>query len=178
LTHQASSERVSSGIGRLDAMLEGRGFFRGSSVLVSGTSGTGKTSLAAHFADAACRRGERCLYFALEESPSQILRNLRSVGLDLERWVKKGLLRFQAARPTAHGLEMHLAIVHKAIADFEPQIVIIDPVTNLISVGEMNDVKAMLTRLIDFVKGRQITALFTSLTDNDCSSRLFGRTSN
>lgn len=167
LTHDATTERISSGIKQLDGMLEGKGYFRGSSVLVSGTSGTGKTSLAAHFADAACQRGERCLYLALEESPSQIKRNLRSVGLNLERWVKKGLLNFQAARPTTYGLEMHLAIIHKTIAEFKPQVVVVDPVTNLLSVGETYEVKAMLTRLIDFMKGQQITTVFTSLTESD-----------
>lgn len=167
LAHKASSERVSSGIEKLDDMLEGKGYFRGSSILVSGTSGTGKTSLAAHFASAACERGERCLYLALEESPSQIMRNLRSVGLELERWVKKGLLNFQAARPTTYGLEMHLAVVHKTIAEFKPQVVVVDPVTNLLSVGETEEVKAMLTRLIDRMKSQQITGLFTSLTDGD-----------
>lgn len=167
LTHDATTERVSSGIKQLDDMLEGKGYYRGSSVLVSGTSGTGKTSLAAHFADAACQRGERCLYLALEESPSQIKRNLRSVGLNLERWVKKGLLNFQAARPTTYGLEMHLAIIHKTIAEFKPQVVVVDPVTNLLSVGETYEVKAMLTRLIDFMKGQQITTVFTSLTESD-----------
>lgn len=167
LTHKAATERVSSGITRLDAMLEGKGYYRGSSILVSGTSGTGKTSIAAHFASAACERGERCLYLALEESPSQIMRNLHSVGLDLERWVKKGLLSFQAARPTAHGLEMHLAIVHKTIGEFKPLVVVVDPVTNLLSVGAEDEVKAMLTRLIDYMKSQQVTGLFTSLTDGD-----------
>jgi circadian clock protein KaiC len=167
LTHEASTERISSGIKRLDAMLEGKGYYRGSSILVSGTSGTGKTSVATHFASAACERGERCLYLALEESPSQIMRNLRSVGLDLEHWVKKGLLSFQAARPTSHGLEMHLAIVHKTIAEFKPQVVVVDPVTNLLSVGAEDEVKAMLTRLIDYMKSQQVTGLFTSLTDGD-----------
>jgi len=163
LSHHASRERVSTGIERLDSMLEGKGYFRGSSVLVSGTSGTGKTSLAAHFADAACRRGERCIYLALEESPSQIIRNLQSVGLELEQWVEKGLLKFQAARPTTHGLEMHLAVIHKTIAEYNPAVVVMDPVTNLLTVGVESEVKAMLTRLIDFMKLRKMTALFTSL---------------
>lgn len=167
LSHQAVSERISTGVEQLDEMLEGKGYFRGSSVLISGTSGTGKTSLAALFAAATCQRGERCLYLALEESPSQVMRNMRSIGVDLDHWVKKGLLRFQAARPTAYGLEMHLAIVHKTINDFAPRVVVVDPVTNLMSVGNVDEVKAMLTRLIDFMKGRQITGLFTSLTDSE-----------
>jgi circadian clock protein KaiC len=165
LAHRASTERVSSGIPQLDQMLGSKGYYQGSSVLITGTAGTGKTTLAALFANAACARGEQCLYLASEESPSQLLRNLRSVGLDLGRWVKKGLLHFQAARPTAHGLEMHLALAHKAIIDLEPQVVILDPVTNLLAVGDQIEVKAMLMRLVDFMKEQQITALFTSLTD-------------
>ena len=121
LQHEVSDERISTGIPRLDAMLGGEGYFRGSSVLVSGTAGSGKTSLAAHFVDAACRRGETCLYFAFEESPGQIIRNMRSIGLDLEPWVKKGLLRFHAMRPTFYGLEMHLATFHKLVQEFQPQ---------------------------------------------------------
>ena len=169
LAHKVSTERVSSGNDQLDTMLEGKGYFRESSVLVSGTSGTGKTSLATHFANAACQRGERCLYLALEESPNQIMRNLRSIGLDLQRWVDKGLLKFHAARPTAYGLEMHLALIHKTIADFDPQVVIVDPITKLMSAGDADEVKAMMMRLIDFIKGRQITALFTSLTDGNAA---------
>jgi circadian clock protein KaiC len=164
LQHQVSTERVSSGIEPLDAMLAGEGYYRGSTVLVSGTAGTGKTSMAAQFADAACRRGERCLYFAFEESSSQIIRNMRSIGLDLEQWVRKGLMQFHTVRPTFYGLEMHLMMMHKLIQQIKPQAVIVDPITNLVSVGNVVEVKAMLTRLIDFLKLNQITALFTSLT--------------
>lgn len=163
LKHQASSERVSTGIPRLDAMLSGAGYYRGSSILVSGTAGTGKSSLAACFVDAACRRGERALYVAFEESPSQIMRNMRSIGLDLEPWAKKGLLQFQAERSTGRGLELHLATIHRAVEDFGPQVVIIDPVSNLDTVGSLTDVRAMLTRLIDFFKSKGVTALCTSL---------------
>jgi circadian clock protein KaiC len=145
-------------------MLEGKGYFRGSSVLVSGTAGSGKSSLAAHFADAAARRGERCLYFAFEESPAQIARNMRSIGLDLEPWVKKGLLRFHATRPTLYGLETHLATMHKLAREFEPHAVVLDPVSNLSSVGGAAEVGVMLTRVIDFFKARQVTALMTGLT--------------
>ena len=133
LQHKASSERISSGVAALDAMLGGSGFYRGSSVLVSGAAGTGKTSLACHAADACCQRGERCLYFAFEESEAQLLRNMRSIGLDLEPWVKKGLLRFQIARPTMNGLEMHLASIHKQIEAFQPHLVIVDPISNFLS---------------------------------------------
>ncbi len=160
----ASTERIPTGIPRLDAMLGGAGYYRGSSVLVSGTAGTGKTSLAAHFADAACRRGERALYFAFEESPSQIMRNMRSIGIDLEPWVQKGLLQFQANRPTFAGLEMHLTMMHKAINAFKPQVVIVDPLNSFIIGGNETEVKAMLMRLVDFLKMNQITGLFTSLT--------------
>jgi circadian clock protein KaiC len=163
LDHAASSERVSSGLAELDAMLGGQGFFRGSTILASGTAGTGKTTLAAHFADAACRRGERCLYFLFEESPAQMIRNMRSAGVDLQPWVDRGLLRFHADRPSRHGLETHLALVHRAVDRFQPDVVIIDPM-NLLAVGTQLDVRAMLTRLIDFLKTRNITGFFTSLT--------------
>jgi len=164
LQHEASSERISTGIPRLDSMLGGEGLYRGSSVLISGTAGIGKTSLVAHIADAACRRGERCLYFAFEESQSQLVRNMGSIGLDLGQWVKKGLLRFHASRPTLHGLESHLASIHKWINDFEPRVVIVDPITNFLRAGEESEAESMLIRLIDFLKTRQITAVFTSLT--------------
>ena len=163
LEHKVSSERVSTGISRLDKMLGG-GYFRGSSILVSGTAGTGKGSTAAHFADAACRRGERCLYLASEEGTEQILRNMRSIGIDLAPWVKKGLLRFDATRPTFHGLEMHLLRMHRLIDEFKPKAVIVDPITNYLALGDDLEVKAMLTLLIDFAKMNQITAIFTSLT--------------
>jgi KaiC/GvpD/RAD55 family RecA-like ATPase len=164
LTHKALTDRVSTGIPALDKMMEGKGFFRGSSVLVTGTAGTGKSSLAANFASAACARGELCLYFTFEESPSQILRNMRSVGLNLERWVKKGLLHFNAMRPTSTGLEGHLAVIHKLIAKLRPRVVVIDPITNLISASGSYDVKSMLVRLVDFLKVQQITSMFTNLT--------------
>jgi circadian clock protein KaiC len=164
LDHPAPAERVSSGIARMDGMLSGKGFYRGSSILISGTSGTGKTSVAAQFVDAACRRGERCLYFAFEESPRQIVRNMRSIGIDLQPWVRKGLLLFQAARPTYGGIEEHLLVTHKRISSFQPSVVVVDPVTNLIMVSTPNEVRSMLTRLVDFLKTRGITAIFTSLT--------------
>ncbi len=164
LEHGVSTERISTGIPALDDMLGGQGYYRGSSLLISGGAGGGKTSLASYFVDAACRRGERCVFFAFEESQGQILRNMRSLGLDLEPWVKQGLLRFQAARPTLHGLERHLVLIHKAIRDFQPQVVVLDPVTNFLSVGNGGDVKSMLLRLLDFLKMRQITLLLTSLT--------------
>ena len=164
LTHVAPAERILSGIPRLDAMLGGKGYYRGSSILVSGTAGSGKTSLAAHLADAACRRGERCLMFLFEESPSQLIRNMRSIGIDLEPWVKKERLRFHAVRPTLCGLEMHLVTMRKLTEDFEPSVVVIDPVTNLEAGGTMAEARSLLTRLIDYFKTRQITAFLTSLT--------------
>jgi circadian clock protein KaiC len=164
LDHPAPAERVSSGIARMDGMLSGKGFYRGSSILISGTSGTGKTSVAAQFVDAACRRGERCLYFAFEESPRQIVRNMRSIGIDLQPWVRKGLLLFQAARPTYGGIEEHLLVTHKRISSFQPSVVVVDPVTNLIMVSTPNEVRSMLTRLVDFLKTQGITSIFTSLT--------------
>jgi circadian clock protein KaiC len=167
LTHTASTDRVSSGVPSLDNMLGGKGFFRGSSVLITGTAGTGKSSFAAAFADAACARGERALYFAYEESPSQILRNMSSVGIHLEKWIKRGLLKIHAIRPTAAGLEAHLAGMYHEIQEFKPNIVIVDPITNLIAVGDLLSVKGMLTRLIDFLKLKQITAMFTNLVFQD-----------
>jgi circadian clock protein KaiC len=164
LDYAVSSERVSTGIPRLDTMLGGQGYYRGSSVLVSGTAGTGKSSLAAIFADATCRRGERCLYLAFEESRDQIIRNMRSIGLDLEPWVKKGLLKFHAARSTLYGLEMHLAVIHKLANEFQPSTVIMDPITNLSIVASESEVKSVMMRLVDFFKNRKITTLFTNLT--------------
>lgn len=164
LSHKAPTEHVSSGIERLDTMLQGQGFYRGSSILISGTAGTGKSTLAAHFIEAACLRGERALFFAFEESQDQIIRNMSSVGIDLERFVKKGLLKFHNARPSAWGLEVHLALIHKTITDFNPAVVVIDPITNFLAVGDDIETKAMLTRLIDFLKLKQITGMFTSLT--------------
>jgi circadian clock protein KaiC len=164
LKHTVTSQRISTGIPRLDTMLGGKGYFRGSSILISGTAGTGKTSIAAHFVDAACRRGERSVFFAFEESPSQIIRNMHSIGIDLQQWVKKGLLQFHAERPTVYGLEAHLASMHKLIEELKPRIVVVDPVTNLGSVASEADVKAMLIRLLDLIKFNQITALFTTLT--------------
>ena len=163
LTYEASTERVSSGIEGLDRMLGGKGFYRASSVLISGTAGTGKSSLAAAFVNAACARGERSIYFAFEESPSQILRNMSSVGIELERWIKKGLLRIVASRPTTVGLESHLAGMHRDIDEFKPAVAVVDPITNLVSVGEMSAVKGMLTRLVDYLKMKGVTALFTNL---------------
>jgi len=164
LDHAAPAERISTGIDRLDGMMGGRGFYRGSSILMSGTSGTGKTSVAAHFVDAACRRGERCLYFAFEESPRQIVRNMRSIGIDLEPWVRKGLLQFHAARPTYGGIEEVLLVTHKEISGFKPAVVVVDPITSLLLVSTLNEVRSMLTRLVDFLKTQEITAIFASLT--------------
>ena len=164
LTHEASSQRVSSGLARLDTMLGGKGFFRGTSVLISGTAGSGKTTIAAKFVEAACERKERSLYFAFEESPSQIIRNMRSVGIELAAHVHQGLLKFHANRPAYRGLEMHLVSIHDAIKTFKPRVVVFDPVTNLNEVGSEREVKSMLTRLLDFLKMQQITAVFTSLT--------------
>ncbi len=166
LDYKVSTERISSGIPRLDAMLGGEGFFRGSSILVSGTSGTGKTSIAACFADAVCGRGETCLYFAFEESRDQIVRNMRSIGLDLDKWIQKDLLRIHAARPTAYGLETHLVGMHKFIREIKPSVVIVDPVSNLITVGDTSEVKLLLMRMVDIMKQHGITSLFTSLVGN------------
>ncbi len=165
LRHISSNERISSGIPRLDTMLSGKGFFRGSTILVSGTAGTGKTSLAAQFVEAACKRGERVLYFAFEESPSQFMRNMYSIGINLEPWVKKNLLHFHATRPTLHGLEHHLTTTIKLITKLEPQVVVLDPIDAFVMGNNQTEVKIMLLRLVDFLKMRNITALFASLTN-------------
>ena len=168
LEHIVSNERISSGIKALDEMLEGKGYYRGSTVLVSGTAGIGKTSIAAHFAEAACKRGERVLYFCFEESPNQLMRNMLSIGIKLEPWVRKGMLRFQAIRPTLYGLEMHLAVTHKFVNEFKPDIVILDPINTFVTGDKEFEVKTLLMRIVDFLKVNQITALFTSLTSSEC----------
>jgi circadian clock protein KaiC len=168
LNYPVSLDKISSGIKSLDEMLnEGRGFFRGSSVLVSGTAGTGKTSIAASFAHAACLRKEKVLFFAFEESPPQIIRNMTSIGIDLQQHVDKKLLRFQSSRPTVHGLEMHLVEIHKRIKEFKPSIIVLDPITNLVTIGTVSEVRSMLIRLIDFLQKGQISVLFTALTYNN-----------
>lgn len=167
LEHKVPSGRVSTGVKELDDMLGGKGFHRGSSILVSGTAGTGKSSIAAAFVDAACRRGERCLYFAFEESTSQIIRNMRSIGIDLAPHIKKGLLQFHVARPTLYGLEMHLVTMYDQIKEYKPEIVVLDPITDFFAIGSKAEVKAAVTRIIDFLKMNQITALFTSYTSEE-----------
>lgn len=164
LTDRASTKRVSTGVADLDTMLNGKGFLRGTSVLLSGTAGTGKSSIAAAFAAAACQRGERCLLFAFEESAAQIVRNMRSVGNDLQPWLDDGRLMIKAARSTSFGLELHLVEIINAIIHFAPQVVVIDPISNFIASGTPLDVKAMLSRVIDVMKSRDITCVFTSLT--------------
>jgi len=164
LNHKISAERIATGIPRLDSMLGGRGFFRGSSILLTGTPGTGKTIVAANFANAACERGERTLFFSFEESPNQIIRNMRSIGLRLNPFVHRGLLRFHSARPSLYGLEMHLATMFKEIASFKPLVVIVDPITSLMDVGTSSECRGMVTRLVDYLKAGQVTSLFTSLT--------------
>lgn len=172
LNHISSSERISSGIPRLDTMLSGKGFFRGSTVLVSGTAGTGKTSLAAQFVEASCKRGEKVLYFAFEESPSQFIRNMSSIGIKLEHWVKKGLLHFHATRPTLHGLEHHLTTTIKLINKIKPQIVVLDPIDAFIMEKNQTEVKIMLLRIVDYLKMRNITAMFASLTNGGKNQEL------
>jgi circadian clock protein KaiC len=164
LNYFSSKKRISSGIPRLDSMLSGKGYFRSSTILVSGTAGTGKTSIAAQFVTAACKRGERVLFFTFEESPSQLVRNMHSIGIKLEPWVKKGLLEFHATRPTLYGLETHLTTIIKLMNKFQPNIVVLDPINAFVIGNNRTEVKAMLLRLVDFLKMKQITAFFTSLT--------------
>lgn len=167
LQHAVSTERVSTGVDRLDVMLGGDGPFRGSSVLVTGTAGTGKSTLAAQFCDAACARGERAIYFAFEESKDQIIRNMSSVGMDLGRWLKAGLLQFRCVRPSLLGLEGHLLATQILIEDFDPAVIVMDPISDLVATGPERSVTAMLTRQVDFLKARGITAMFTNLAGKD-----------
>jgi circadian clock protein KaiC len=164
LNHVASEARISTGIPELDAMLGGKGIYRGSTVLLSGSAGTGKTSLCATLADASCARGERALYLAFEEAESQLARNMRSIGLDLDPWTRKGLLRVCATRPTAFGLESHLTVIHRQVAEFRPKLVVVDPITNFLKAGRQIEAEAMLMRLVDYLKAEEITGVFTSLT--------------
>jgi circadian clock protein KaiC len=163
LTHAAPTERVSTGIPELDKMVNG-GFYRASSILVSGTAGTGKSSLAISFLKAACERGEKALYCSFEESYAQVARNMRSIGIDLQPYVDKGLFHFYSVRPSSLGIEAHLAQIHKVIKDVNPSVVAIDPITNFISQTDSAGVKSMLTRLVDYLKMRGITAIFTNLS--------------
>jgi len=172
LIHTASNERISTGIPRLDTMLGAKGFYRGSSILVSGQAGTGKTSISATFVDAACRRNEKCLFFIFEESESQLIRNMKSIGMDLEPWVKKGMLKFHAVRPTAYSLEMHLSMMLKLIDEFKPTVLAVDPISNLYPIGDDIQVRSMLMRLIDYAKSLQITGLFTNLS-NDAETGMY-----
>ncbi|MGZ4732446.1 MAG: circadian clock protein KaiC [Terriglobales bacterium] len=172
LEHKTSHQRVSTGVPRLDTMLGGKGFYRGTSILVSGCAGTGKSSLSAHFVQAACQRGERALYIASEQSTDEVVRNMRSIGIDLEPWIKRGLLCVYASRPGSFGLEKHLVTIHDITTAFNPKVVVIDPITNFASTGTYSEVKSMVTRLIDMFKSRQITAMFTSLTSGDSSPEL------
>jgi circadian clock protein KaiC len=175
LDHPATVERVSTGVVTLDQMLGG-GYYRGSSMLVSGTAGTGKTSLASSFARASCERGERCLLFSFEESPDQLLRNMRSIGLDLGRWRESGLLRIHSSRPTRFGLENHLSLMHKEVEGFQPDVVIVDPISNFLTSGTTTDAETMLVRMVDFLKTRQVTSLFTNLVSglNEAESTVVG----
>ncbi|SNT27736.1 circadian clock protein KaiC [[Luteovulum] sphaeroides subsp. megalophilum] len=163
LLHQVHEERIGSGVPDLDAMMTGGGFFRGSSILVSGVAGAGKSSLAAHFAAAACARGERAMYFSFEEAADQAVRNMRSLGLDLGRWRDAGLLRFMATRPTFYSLEMHLAVILREVMRFEPSVVVLDPISAFTESGDRLEVQSMLLRIVDFLKNRGITGIFTHL---------------
>jgi circadian clock protein KaiC len=164
LQHPATTERVSSGVPRLDAMLEGKGLYRGATVMVSGTPGAGKSSVVAHYVDAACARGERVLVFTFEESPEQVMRNMASIGLDLRQWVTAARLQFVAVRPSMYGLEMHLAVMLKAIARFDPQSVVIDPISNLARAGNEAEAHATVIRLVDTLKTKGVTTLLTHAT--------------
>lgn len=163
MNYEISNQRFSTGVAELDEMLGGKGLYRGSSTLLSGTAGTGKTSLALHIADAACRRGEKVAYFSFEESPMQLIRNARTIGLGLQKHVDGGRLFFHSARPTTSGLEMHLVRMHKLVHDLKPDMVILDPISNLASAGTLDESTAILVRLMDYLRKNKISCIFTSL---------------
>ena len=165
LAYPVTKQRVPTGIAELDTMFGGKGFYRGSSIMISGTAGTGKSSIAAAFADSFCARGEKCLYFSFEESPEQIIRNMNSIGFDLRKWVRNGKLKFHAIRPTIYGLETHLVSIHRLVEEFKPAAAVMDPVTNLAAIGDSSAIKSVMTRVIDYLKNKQITTVFTSLTE-------------
>jgi circadian clock protein KaiC len=167
LDHAASNKRFSTGVEALDGMLGGKGVYLGSSVLISGSAGTGKSAISVSFVNGACKRGERCLIFAYEESPQQLLRNMRSLGINLEPWVKKGLLQIHSSRPTLYGLEHHLLMMHDTVLEFRPALVVVDPISNLSSEHDSDSVTPTLMRLIDFLKQKNITTVFTSLTHSN-----------
>lgn len=164
LDHKASNHRISSGIAALDGMLGGKGFWRNTSILITGGAGTGKSSLASHFTEAACRRGERVLYIACEQSADEVARNMRSIGIDLSRWMKRNLLTFYSVRPSTYGLERHIVRIHDLIEQVNPGIIVVDPISSFVSAGTLSEVRSMLARLIDMFKSRGITAMFTCLT--------------
>ena len=165
LDHEVPTERISTGIPQLDEMFGGKGYYRGSSILISGTAGTGKSSFASYFAKSVCESGKRCIYFSFEESTSQIIRNMQSIGLDLLPFEKQGLLQFHAVRPTMYGLEMHLLTMHRIINEFTPEAVLLDPISNLTSIGTIENIKLMFLRILDHLKKNRITALCTNLTE-------------
>jgi len=163
LNNEVSSDVISTGVPGLDDMFEGGGFYRGSNILISGTAGTAKTTVACYFADEQCKKNERVIYFAFEESPQQLVRNMKSIGIHLERHIKKGNLQIHSSRPSVNGLELHLLTLRKLIKEYKPTTIVIDPISNLITVGSQQEVRSMLVRLIDMLKANNITALFTSL---------------
>jgi circadian clock protein KaiC len=169
LQHEVSTERVSTGVGRLDSMLGDGGYYKGSTVLINGTAGTGKSTLAAQFCDAACHSGQRAMYFAFEESQTQIVRNMSSVGIELQPWIDAGLLQFRCSRPSLLGLEAHLFAIQRDVGEFDPAVVVMDPVSDLLRIGSGADVSAMLTRQVDYLKARGVTTLFTSLVSESGS---------
>ncbi|TDO82972.1 circadian clock protein KaiC [Flavobacterium chryseum] len=169
LDNEVSSDIIPTGVPGLNDMFQGGGFYRGSNILVSGTAGTAKTTIACYFANEQCEKNEKTIYFAFEESPQQLVRNMKSIGIDLDKHIKKGNLQIHSSRPSLNGLELHLLTLRKLIREFKPTTIIIDPISNLVTVGSEHEVRSMLVRLIDMLKANNITALFTSLnkqTDN------------
>ena len=157
-----SNERISSGIKQIDEMLDGRGFYVGSSILVSGSAGTGKSSIAASFIKDVCEKKGTALYCAFEEAPNQIKRNMASIGIFLEPYEKSGNLHFYYSRPTLQTLELHFIAIKKLIKQINPSVVILDPITNLMIENINSDIRTMLTRFVDYLKMEQITVLLTA----------------
>ena len=174
LDQPGTAKRVSTGISSLDKLFKGVGYTKGSTILTSGTAGTGKTSLAAAFAIETCKRGERCLFLSYEESAGQLTQNMKSIGFNFEPLIKKGLLKIVSTRPTFFGLEKHLLDLYKTIEEFKPKSVVIDPLTSLIGEGSPREVRSMITRMIDVLKTQGITGFFTSLVSSTAQNDTSG----
>ena len=164
--YKVLKSRVSTGIADIDNMLGGKGLYRGSTVYITGPSGAGKTSISSSFANGACSRGERALFLAFEESSDQIIRNMKSIGLSLDKWVNEKLLYFYTARATTNSLEGHLDNIMTMVREVEPTCVVLDPISAFRPIANENETKLMLIRLNDYLRARKITTVFTALSSD------------